>query len=157
MAKQAAFDTSWMNLRAEAFLDPFHQVRQSNGRFFLAHLANECEDFLGEFVRLLGTALVGHQAGKTVVLEGRLCLIERRPRKAEVRGRIRHRLAFGPHPPQHFVFDLDQIARIEEIVLEKQLVAYGFRTRVERSLLLEGADLWVLIGQSRLARSPLSV
>src|ERR1700674_1334923 len=83
MAKQAAFDTSWMNLGAEAFLDPLHQVRQSNGRFFLAHLANECEDLLGELVCLLGTALVWHQAGKTVVLESRLCLIERRPRKAE--------------------------------------------------------------------------
>jgi chloramphenicol 3-O-phosphotransferase len=31
MAKQAAFDTSWMNLGAEAFLDALHQVRQSNG------------------------------------------------------------------------------------------------------------------------------
>jgi hypothetical protein len=44
MAKQAALDTSWMNLGAEAFLYPFHQIRQSNGGFFLAHLANECED-----------------------------------------------------------------------------------------------------------------
>ena len=56
MAKQAALDTSWMNLDAEAFLNPFHQVWQSNGRFFLARLANECEDLLGELVCLLGTA-----------------------------------------------------------------------------------------------------
>jgi hypothetical protein len=155
MAKQAAFDTSWMNLGAEAFLDAFHQIRQSNGWFLLAYLANECEDLLGELVRLLGTALVGHQAGKTIVLESRLCLIERRPGKAEVRGRIRHRLAFGPRPPEHFVFDLDQIARIEEIVLEKQWVAYRMGARVEGSLLLEGADLWVRIGHWRLARPPL--
>ena len=119
MAKQAAFDTSWMNLGAEAFLDALHQVRQSNGWFLLAHLANECEDLVGEFVCLPGTALVWYQAGKTVVLESRLCLIKRRSRKAEVCGRIRHRLAFGPHPSQHFVFDLDQIVRIEEIVLQK--------------------------------------
>jgi len=155
MTKQAAFDTSWMNLGAEAFLDPFHQVRQSNGRFLLAHLANKCEDLLGELVRLLGTALVWHQASETVLLEGGLCLIERRPRKAEVRGRIRHGGAFGAHPPQHFVFDLDQVARIEEIVLEKQFVAYGFRTWVERALLLESPGLGVLIGHGRLARLPL--
>lgn len=60
MAKQAALDTSWMNLDAEAFLYPFYQVRQSNGGLFLAQLANECEDLLGELVRLLGTALVRH-------------------------------------------------------------------------------------------------
>jgi len=41
VAQQAALDTSWMNLGTEAFLDLFHQIRQSNGRFFLAHLANE--------------------------------------------------------------------------------------------------------------------
>jgi hypothetical protein len=97
MAKQAALDTSWMNLDAEAFLYPFHQIRQSNGGFFLSQLANECENLLGELVRLLGTALVRHQAGKTVVLEGQLRLIERRPRKAETHGCIRHRLAFGAH------------------------------------------------------------
>jgi hypothetical protein len=102
MAKQAAFDTSWMNLGTEAVLDALHQVRQSNGWFLLAHLANECEDLDGELVRLLGAALVWHQAGKTVVLESRLCLVERRPRKAEIRGRIRHRLAFGPAPVAAF-------------------------------------------------------
>ena len=58
MAKQAALDTSWMNLDAEAFLYPFHQVRQSNGGFLLAQLANECENLLGELVRLFGAALV---------------------------------------------------------------------------------------------------
>src|SRR5207249_6604020 len=113
MAQQAAFDTSWMNLGPKAFLDPFHQVRQSKGRFFLAHLANECEDLVGELVRLLGTALVLHQTGKTVLLEGRLCLVERWPRKTEVCRRIRYGLSFGPHAAQHLVLDLDQIARIE--------------------------------------------
>src|SRR4051812_9828626 len=111
MAKQAAFDTSWMNLCAEAFLDSLHQIRQSNGRFVLAHLANECENLLGELVRLLGAALVWYQTGETVLLERRLRLIERGPRKAEVRRCIRHRLAFGPDPAQHLVLDLDQIVR----------------------------------------------
>jgi hypothetical protein len=68
-------------------------------------------------------AFVWHQTGKTVLLEGRLCPIERWPGKAEVRGSIRHRLAFGPYPAQHLVLDLHQIASIEEIVLEKQLAS----------------------------------
>lgn len=157
MAKQAAFDTSWMNLGAEAFLDPFHQVRQSNGRFFLAHLANECEDLLGELVRLLGTALVWHQAGKTVLLEGRLCLVERWPRKTEVCRRIRHGLSFGPYAAQHLVLDLDQIARIEEILLEEQLVADVFRARVQRALLLERPDLGVVVGHRQFANLPRNV
>lgn len=146
MAQQTALDTSWMNLGAEAFLDLFHQIRQSNGWFFLTHLANECEDLFGKFVRLLGAAFVGYQAGKTVLLEGRLCLIERWPGKTKGRGRICHRLAFAPYPAQHLVLDLDQIANIEEIVLEKQLVAYGFRARVQRSLLLKRPEFGVLVG-----------
>ena len=71
MAQQAAFDASWMNPDAEAFLDLLHQIRQSNGWFFLAHLPDEGEDFVGEFVRLLRTALVRHQPGQSVLLEGR--------------------------------------------------------------------------------------
>ena len=71
MAQQAAFDASRMNPDAEAILNQLHQIRQSNGWFFLAHLPDECEDFFGEFVRLLRTALVRHQAGQSVLLEGR--------------------------------------------------------------------------------------
>ena len=100
---------------------------------------------------LLGTALVRHQAGKAVLLEGRLRLVEGWPRKTEVRRRIRHGLAFGPHSAQHLVLDLDQIARIEEIVLEKQVVAHCFRVRVQRPLLLEGPEFGVVVGHRRLA------
>jgi len=154
MAQQAALDTSWVNFDAEAFLNPVSQIRQSNGWFLLAHLPNECEDFLGELVRLLGTALVWHQTGKTVLLESRLCLIERWPRKTEVCRGIGHGLSFGPHPAQHLVLDLDQIARIEEIVLKKQLVADGLRAGVQRSLLLERPELGVGFGHRRLAKLP---
>jgi hypothetical protein len=69
MTQQAAFDAAWMNPDAEAFLDQLHQIRQPNGWFFLAHLADECEDFLGEFVRLLRTSLVRRQAGQSVLSE----------------------------------------------------------------------------------------
>ena len=146
MAQQAALDTSWMNLGAEAFLDPFHQIRQSDGWFLLTHLANECEDLFGKLVRLLGTAFVWHQTGKTVLLEGQLCLIEGWPGKTEVRSRIRHGLAFGPYPAQHLVLDLNQIASVEKLVLEKQLVLNGIRARVQRSLLLKRPEFGVLIG-----------
>jgi len=154
MAKQAAFDTSWMNLGAEAFLDPFHQVRQSNGRFLLAHLANECEDLLGELVRLLGTALVWHQAGKTVLLEGRLCLVERWPRKTEICRRIRHGLSFGPHAAQHLVLDLDQIPGIEEAVLGKQRIGDCAGPRIEGSLLLQDCELGILFRHMQRGKWP---
>jgi len=68
-----------MNRGAETLLDLFHQIGQPDGRFFLAHLAYEGEDLVGELVRLLPTALLRHQTGKTILLEGRLCLIERGP------------------------------------------------------------------------------
>ena len=69
MTQQAAFDAAWMNPDAEAFLDQLHQIRPPNGWFFLAHLADECEDFFGEFVRLLRTSFVWHQTGQPVLFE----------------------------------------------------------------------------------------
>ena len=38
MTQQAAFDTSWMHLGAEAFLDQLTSSGNRNGWFFLAHL-----------------------------------------------------------------------------------------------------------------------
>ena len=70
MAQQAAFDASRMNPDAEAILNQLHQIRQSNGWFFLALLPNEREDLVGELVRLLWAALVRHQAGQSGLLEG---------------------------------------------------------------------------------------
>lgn len=112
------------------FLDPVHQFRQSNRGLFLARLANEGKNLLGELVCLLGTAFVWDQAGKAILLEGRLSLVKRGSRKTEARRRIGNGLAFGPHPAQHLVIDLNQIPRIEELVLKKQLVADGFGARV---------------------------
>jgi hypothetical protein len=48
-----------------------------------------------------------HESEFAVVPEGRLCLIKRGARKTEARRRIGNGLAFGPHPAQHLVLDLE--------------------------------------------------
>src|SRR6266446_6287465 len=61
VTQQAAFDASWMHLRPETLLDQTHQFRGSHRRLFLACLADECQDLVGQLVRLFGAAFVGHQ------------------------------------------------------------------------------------------------
>jgi hypothetical protein len=112
-----------MHRRTEAFPNKPRQFRRPNGRFFLSHLRKEGHDFLGEFVRPLGTKLPWYQADQAVLLENRQRLMEGRSRKTETRRRSCYRLAIGLYPAQHLVFDLDQVARIEESVLDKQLVS----------------------------------
>ena len=51
---------------------------------------------------------------QTVTFEVGLCLVESRAGT-----RLVDELTIGPHPSQHFVLDLRQIARIEEVALQK--------------------------------------
>ena len=70
MAQQAAFDAAWMNPDAEAFLDQLHQIRQPNGWFFLAHLADECEGTSSvSLCACFGPRLCGTQASQSVLFE----------------------------------------------------------------------------------------
>src|SRR5215472_12735100 len=63
-AQQGAFDTAGMNFGSEPLLDPAHQLRGLHGRLVLAYLDQEGQDLVGQLVRLLGAAFVGHQAGE---------------------------------------------------------------------------------------------
>jgi len=83
MLLQAAFDASWMNLGPETLLDQAHQLLCSYGRLFLADLDEEGQDYVGQLVRLFGTAFVGNQAGQPTLLEGSQRLIERWAGEAE--------------------------------------------------------------------------
>src|SRR6266851_2529947 len=70
-----------------------------------------------------GPRLRGTKPGRALGFEGGLRLIKRRPRTAERVGRLGDRLVVDVDPPEHFVFHLHEIARIEKLVRPKQRVA----------------------------------
>src|SRR6516162_9113352 len=93
MSQQAAFDTSWMNLRSEMLLDEAHQVGCPHGWLFLAQVDEEGQDLVGQLVGPLGATLVRHQAGEPAFLEGGQCLVKRGPRETKSRRGAGHRMA----------------------------------------------------------------
>src|SRR5579883_3410131 len=152
MAPQTALDTARMDIGAEMFPDKPRQFGRPKRRFFLDLLPNEGHDLVGELVRVPGAARAGHQADEAGLLESRQRLIKGRPRKTETGRRLRQRLAVGLDAAQHLVLDLDQVAGIEEFVLEKQLVADLLGAWVEASLLLERLELGIGFGHRHLAK-----
>jgi hypothetical protein len=71
------------------------------------------------------SSLAWHQAWEALRLEGGLRLIKRRTGAAEGLRRPRHRVTVDIDPSEHFVFHLDQIARVEKLVGSKQRVLDG--------------------------------
>ena len=64
-------------------------------------------------------------------------VVKRWAGKAECCSRSTHRPAVNVHTPQHFIFDLQQITCIEEIVLLKQTLFDTLRVWIQRIVSLE--------------------
>ena len=86
-------------------------------------------------------SLPGHEPGDARVVEVRLRLIKGRTRYAEVVGGVRNRRLFHRDPPQHLVFHLDDVSRIEEAALLELGVAHLAGGRVQRALVSQVLDL----------------
>jgi hypothetical protein len=101
----------------------------------------EIEDRLGAFVRTLRPRALRQQAWQAVGLERRGRLVEGLTTDAERGGDVRDRPSLDPVAPDHFVFHLDTVARVEERILEKRLVVDALGVRMERAGASQGAGL----------------
>ena len=106
-------------------------------------LFDKSQAFFAELVPMARTPLVRDQPGQTLGLESKLSLVKRRARKPKCRGRPGDGLAIGLNTPQHLVFDLESIARIEEVVLDEKGVEDLLGVRIERTLPLQSLRLGV--------------
>lgn len=112
-------------------------------------------DVVGELVRPARPFGLGKQPRQPRGLEALAQMILRDAGEAKGRGCASDRLAFDHHPPQHFVFDLNQIACIEEGMTLKQRIGDLLGMRIESG---SGAqDLALGIGPRRRAYQDLSV
>ena len=92
---------------------------------------------------LFGPPLLGQQCRQAALLETRLRLVEGRPGEPEGGGRSVHRQSLGFDPAQHFVLDLNEIARIEKLACLKQFVGDPLGMRIQAALLPKGQGLGI--------------
>ena len=81
-------------------------------------------------------------------LKRALRLIERRPRQVERRGGRHDGLRLDFDAANHFVFDLDEVARIEKLVRGKDGVGDLVGVPIERALGAQGLDLGIASGRT---------
>ena len=83
------------------------------------------------------------------MLQGGGCLVVGGPGVPERRGGLGDRGTVGLDPPHHLVFDLHQVAGVEELAGQECLVADLLGMRVEAASRSEGGLLGVGSGVSR--------
>jgi len=135
-----------MNRDAESLLHHLRQRRRSCASILGPRCADERQYFRRELVSLFGAAFLWNQPGESVRLESCLSLVEGRPGKSERCRGLTDGMALLSRAPQHLVFDLDQIPRIEECILLKQLVPDIERSRIQRATLSKRLSLRIETG-----------
>ena len=96
-----------------------------------ARVFDKHQDLLGELVSLVGASFARQQTGQALSFEGALSLIKSRARTPERVGCAADGLSVDMNPTQHFVFDLERVAGIEEVVLCKEGVGNVLRMGME--------------------------
>ena len=66
LPSQCAFDTPWMNIYSEPFLDGSSQVQRAQRRIARAELRSEVQNLRGEFVTLPRSALLGQEPEQAI-------------------------------------------------------------------------------------------
>ena len=85
---------------------------------------------VGAFVGPLRSGTLGHQPGDPVRLERGRGLVERLAADPEARGDLGHRPSIDLVAANHLVLDLHAVARVEERMAHKGVVADGLGVRM---------------------------
>ena len=98
---------------------------------------------VGALVGPLRPRTLGHQPGDPVRLERGRGLVERLAADPEARGNLGHRPSIDLVAAHHLVLDLDAVARVEERMAPKGIVANGLGVRMQGACLAQGLRLGV--------------
>jgi hypothetical protein len=126
-----------MDFNAETLVQASGEILRPQRRLFACEPLEEVDDFPAKLVPLFRPWLLGHQAHQTLFVEALLGGIERRPGQTEIRGRTAYRLTLHADPAQHFVLELHQVLRIEELMAREQLIPHLLRVAVETAVLAQ--------------------
>ena len=132
-----------VNRNAEA---PRHGRRQRLVRshvFARAPALDVVDNRVGALVSPLRPGTLGHQPGDPVRLERGRRLVERLAADPEAGGNLGHRPSIDLVAANHLVLDLHAVARVEERMAHKGVVADGLGVRMQGSCLAQGLRLGV--------------
>ena len=104
----------------------------------------EVEDLLGALVVAPRPAETWQQSGNPLLLEGLIGDIECLAADPESFGHVADRAALDPMAAQHLVFDLHDVAGVEELAVVEFRIVDLVGCRVQRTLFEEGPDLRML-------------
>jgi len=151
-ARERPFDAAWMHPQPEAVLHLPSEVDGSGRAIRRVGLLKKREDVAGDLVAPVRSPFVRQQARQPALLKGPLRVIERGTREMERRGRRGHRLRFEFDPPEHLVLDLDDVARIEEVVRSEGGIRDLVGAAIQRAVDPQRLDLGIGGWAARLGR-----
>jgi len=117
---QHPLDRARVEPHSKAGLDALGQIPEAGHRLVQTHLLQKAQDLRAHLVPTARTWSLRHQRRQATSLQRRLGCVEHRAREAKAGRGVRDGVPVDLHPPQHLVFDLHQVARIEEGVATKK-------------------------------------
>ncbi len=127
-----------MDIDVESLLDSLDKLFGSDGFVLLASFLEELHHFLVQLVGSMGPSLLWDKPGKARVLEGLQRLVEGRARETKVRRAVSDGFLFDLNLPEHLVLDLNQIARVEELVCGEERVVDALGMGTQSALVAQG-------------------
>lgn len=146
--RQGAFDAAGMDAQPELRLDNLSQPARARGALLLEVGLDEGHYPSVEFVPAFGTPLARQQPCQTLAGIGGLRLIVGGARDTEQGRGMGLGGALYPYQAQHLVFDLHQVAGVEERIGQEGGVLYPLGMRVEGTERFEADRFGIVVCQS---------
>jgi hypothetical protein len=141
-----------MHLELEALPHALGQLARAQCRLRRQPLPQLLQQFRPQFMRPFGAALARQQPFQPLGLKVRLRLIERGPGQPKFARRLGQGIVLLLESPQAFIFELEQVLRVEELRVLEEPVADASMAGVEGAAGLEGL---AFAGGLSLTTSPL--
>ena len=126
-----------MHLDLKALPEPGGLLAGALGRFGDREFLEVTQHLGGQFVRFAGTAFARQESFQPVGLKVRPRLVEGGPGQAKLAGGLGDGSMLLLQGPQAFVFELEQVLRIEKLRALKEGMAHAGMTRVEGAGVLQ--------------------
>src|SRR5271157_1041741 len=125
-----SFDRPGVDIEVELLPNQPRELACSHGLARNELLLDERQGLPPKLVRAARTALLRRQSSNAGAVETGLGLVVRRPRHAVLLGGGAYRRVFDRDTAQHLVLNLDDVVRIEELVVLKLRIAHLLGSQV---------------------------
>jgi hypothetical protein len=146
LAGQSAFDAAQVNCDSKALFHTLWQVSCAQVWFGLQGLLDKGQNIGRQLVSPTRALHFGQKPKQSGRIEPLAKLGKAHARESKSGSRRHNRLAILDDPAKHFVFDLDQVARVEKRVRLKKCIFYSLGMGVERCRPAQTFAFWIQLG-----------